>query len=272
MKKCECGCGQDIFSDKRFLHGHHAKGRKKSDEEKRKIGEKNSVNMKRFYTDNPELAKAKSVEMRSFMTPETEEKRIAATKLAYELMTPEEKQKFSDHAHKQWTQNRETMLEGIAKVTAIQRQRYKDGYYDHTLRNEKISETVTQRYLDGGFEWSVGEYISTKTGKTCNYRSSWELQLMQQLDSDLNVVTWEFEFDKIKYQLNGKNKYYVPDFHITLLSEPYELLVEVKPERLRETEMNIAKKVVALDYCSRKKWAYSEWEPQDGKAFITINE
>jgi len=57
---CQCGCGTNVSLNKSpgkgfldFVHGHHAKGRKKSDEEKRKIGEKNSRNMIEFYEKNP---------------------------------------------------------------------------------------------------------------------------------------------------------------------------------------------------------------------------
>lgn len=66
---CACGCG---FKNKwnialkdftRFIHGHHAHGRIKSEEEKAKIGRKNSVNMKEFMSRHPDIAKKRVKEM-----------------------------------------------------------------------------------------------------------------------------------------------------------------------------------------------------------------
>lgn len=101
---CKCGCGQHVtwykptqkFND--FIHGHHAFVRQKSEDEKRRMGEKNSVNMKRYMTEHPEIAKEKGRQLRSTWTPEREARRIEATRRAYANLTPEQRQKFRDHA------------------------------------------------------------------------------------------------------------------------------------------------------------------------------
>lgn len=261
MNNCECGCGQVVTSaGKRFIHGHHAKGRKKSAEEKAKIGKKNSENMKRYMKEHPEVAALKVIQLRSTWTEEKEKARIDAMRLRYSSMTAEDKQKFSVNAKRLWS-------EGILNEDTCRRQgetfkqRIKAGLYDLDARNEKISKTVTRLYLEGGFTWSKGTYTSTKTGCVCYYRSSWELQLMYLLDADERVEKWNYEFMCIKYELNGKVRRYVPDFHVVSKVEPKNLLIEVKPIALTQTVTNIAKRDAAITYCAENSWVYREWQP-----------
>ncbi len=62
---CGCGCGnktawRSVIRDySKFLKGHNALNRVKSEEEKKKIGEKNSINMKNYLKNNPEIMKQK---------------------------------------------------------------------------------------------------------------------------------------------------------------------------------------------------------------------
>lgn len=266
IPKCECGCGLDVSEGKngwnRFVHGHHAKGRRKSEEEKRKIGEKNSINMKRFMEDNCDISFLRGKQLRSTWTEEREKRRVELTKVAYASMSPEEKQKFSDHSKKLWYENKEKMLEAAKRGGETFKKRAKEGLYDLNSRNDQISKSITQRYIDGGFEWSKGEHISKKTSKRYYYRSSWEKRFMEILDDDPNIEMWEYEFDHIEYEMNGKRKRYVPDFHIVTCSKSH-ILVEVKPESLRTTDMNDAKRKAAIEYCKRKNWVYLEWKPGD---------
>lgn len=66
VPKCKCGCGKDTtwnVASKAYITyilGHHAQFGKKSDEEKRKIGNANRINMKRYMQENPDVAKLKS--------------------------------------------------------------------------------------------------------------------------------------------------------------------------------------------------------------------
>jgi hypothetical protein len=261
MSLCECGCGREAKPGNRYILGHHAKGRRKSDEEKKKIGDKNSVHMKCYYKEHPEIAAARVELMIANHDEEFHKKRVEATKKTYAEMTPEDKQKFSDHTKKLWNSG-SLMFEACAKAAETRNQRFKEGVYDLTERNLKISETITKRYLSGGFEWSKGEYKSSKAGCTCYYRSSWELALMQILDGDELVETWEYEFDSIDYELDGVKRKYIPDFHV-ITSAGEHTLVEVKPENLRETAMNVTKKVAAIMYCEARGWHYSEWKLGD---------
>jgi hypothetical protein len=71
---CGCGCGAEmnLFENlsflrrgkvREFIHGHHAKGRKKSVAEKCAIGKKNSENMKRYMAENPDVVSDRLEEM-----------------------------------------------------------------------------------------------------------------------------------------------------------------------------------------------------------------
>jgi len=259
---CACGCGGEnswnvaLKDFTRFVHGHHAYGRVKSDEEKRKIGEKNRENMKAWMAKHPDIAKKRAADLIKNKSPESEKMRIESLRRAYKNMTPEDKLKFSVHTKNLWKNG--TLK--IARLKAAETFKLKstNGEYDFDTRNDKISATVTQRYLDGGFEWCEGQYSSTKTGNVCNFRSSWELRLMKMIDEDPRVATWSYEPLSIPYTLEGKSKRYIPDFHI-VSSAGKDYLVEVKPSNLTQTPMNSAKRDAAQLFCEKIGWTYVEW-------------
>jgi hypothetical protein len=259
---CACGCGKNTAWNvgmrkyTTFIKGHSAKGRVKSDDEKRRIGEKNRVNMTVWMSRHPDVAKKKGDLMTSYRTPEIETKRIQSTKKAYDTMSPEDKQRFSDHAKELW--NDGTLVEARAKAAETFKQRFASGEYNFTERNDKISAAITQRYLDGGFEWSTGQYTSMKTGKTCNYRSSWEHELMVLLDGDSRVDTWSYEPLSITYILEGETRRYIPDFLIVFEGRDY--LLEVKPPSLADIPINTAKRDAAVVFCQKNGWKYGEWQ------------
>lgn len=109
IPKCECGCGKETnwnvsmkrFTD--FVHGHHAAGRIKSEDEKRRIGEKNRKNMREYLKKNPEACLKKIKLMNAVnQTEDVRRKRKDSVNKTYTSMTEEEKQKFSDHFRKLW--------------------------------------------------------------------------------------------------------------------------------------------------------------------------
>jgi len=263
---CSCGCGGEtnwniaLKDFAKFIQGHHAHGRAKSDDEKRRIGEKNRANMKAWMARHPDVAKKRAESMASIRTPDFEERRINSTRKAYESMTAEDKQKFSDHFKRLWEDG--TLTEAHVKSSETFKRRFANGEYDFAERNEKISAIITQLYLDGGFEWSTGQYISVKSGKTFNYRSSWELELMRQLDEDAVVELWNYEPFSIPYLFEGKVRRYVPDFHI-VTDDGQDVLVEVKPASLSGTEKNSCKRLAAVEFCQKNGWRYLEWKPGD---------
>lgn len=72
---CKCGCGEETKWNiasadfTKYIHGHHAFHRVKTDEEKLKIGKKNSENMKRYMSENPEVAQKRIQSMNAAITP-----------------------------------------------------------------------------------------------------------------------------------------------------------------------------------------------------------
>lgn len=260
---CKCGCNSQtrwnvaLKAYAKFVHGHHAWGRKKSDDEKRRIGEKNSINMKRYMTLNPNIAILRNKQMRECHTPEIELRRIEATRRAYASMSAEDKKCFRDKMQKRWDDGQ--MFEAREKAAITFRKRSTAGEYDFTERNQKLSEAITRKYVEGSFEWSRGKHTSTKTGRTCYYRSSWELTLMKQLDADPDVVDWDSEFTSIPYQFEGSVHRYVPDFKVIRHSNTQ--LVEVKPQALRIIPRNVAKRSAAIAHCESMGWEYVEWKP-----------
>lgn len=69
VPKCKCGCGKEtnwnvaLRDYTEYVHGHHSLGRECKPETRKKIGAKNTVNMKRFMSRHPEVAIAKCKKM-----------------------------------------------------------------------------------------------------------------------------------------------------------------------------------------------------------------
>jgi len=262
---CKCGCQKETswnvslkrFAD--FVRGHHAFGREKSDDEKRRIGEKNSINQKRFFKEHPDACAAKVIQLRAGLTPDVEKRRIDASNAAYKNMTSEDKQQFSDHGKKLWADG--TLRIAHEKATTTYKRKFAAGEYDFTERNEKLSNSISQKYVDGKWKFAKGRHNSQKTGKQHYYRSSWELKLMQEFDTDDDVIMWESEFMRIPFEFNGKCRNYVPDFHV--IRKNCEQLVEVKPMSLRVIPKNVAKRAAVLVLCNLRGWEYLEWCPNE---------
>jgi hypothetical protein len=251
---CACGrCGLPApFTSsqgqgfKKYIHGHHAYVRVKSDDEKRRMGQKNSENMKRYWEDHPEEAAAQAHVLRSGLTPEIEARRIQSTIAANK--TPEKRVAVTRSMEERWKSGdmdepkkraNETLREGYASGRLIVPEE----------RRDRISAVITQKYLDGGFEWSRGAHTSTKTGKTVRYRSSWELRHMQHLDSDPAVVWWDYEPEIIRYEHGGRTRRYLPDF-IVRFADGHRELQEVGVKTIKESPgKNAAKMEAALRWC-----------------------
>jgi hypothetical protein len=84
IPKCACGCGSEVTwhqPSKRFnsyVHGHHAYIREKSNDEKQRIGSKNSVKMTQYMHDHPDIAVSRGVSMRAAISHDGNIRRIAA--------------------------------------------------------------------------------------------------------------------------------------------------------------------------------------------------
>ena len=262
---CACGCGQETawhvarkgFNE--FVHGHHKKGAEVTLETREKIARTNRANMKEWWAKQPEEVRQKrSEQLRSGITPEVERRRLERTREAYDSMTEEDKKKFSEHSKKLWSESRDIMEAGRAKAAETWLKRYENGEYDFEERDRKISEKITQLYIEGGFQWARGTYEPIKCSSPCHYRSSWELELMRKLDDDEEVISWEYEPISISYTIDGVERRYIPDFIVNTAGGT--LMIEVKPATLSDTSVNAAKREAAMAYCDEFGFSYREWE------------
>jgi hypothetical protein len=228
---CACGCGENVnfFGGKFAKHvgSHGIVGLKRAEETRRKISE---------------------IQRGKKLTEEHKNKISTGVKQRFDSdISLRQKIKSSLTGKKK-------SIEHCEKISKTRKERLSSG--EMIINRDKISQTVTQRYLDGGFEWSTGQYISTKTRVVCNYRSSWELEFMKILDADDRVSTWSYEPMSLQYLHEGKMKRYVPDF--LLVFEGQDLMVEIKPESLTSTEINSAKRAAAIEFCAKNGWKYIE--------------
>jgi hypothetical protein len=264
VPRCMCGCGKNVpytsssgYSFKSYILGHHANVRAPLSKEARaSIGRKNSKNMKDYYKNNPEAAKLKGSQLRAGTTPESEIRRVETVIKTYQDMSEEKKQKFSDHTRSLWKNDREKMVKAQAKASKTWKERYENGEYDFAERNMKISNAITNLYLEGGQKWAKGKYVSKKSKKIYYYRSSWELLYMNVLDSDDAVLSWDYEPFSIPYSDGIKQRRYIPDF--VVIKQNTKLLVEVKPTSLREHSVNLLKKEAAVKWCKNNGYEYRE--------------
>lgn len=264
--KCECGCGDDApytksqgEGFKKFIHGHHARGRMKTEEEKQKIGEANSVKMKKYLADNPDVVRDKVQSMRSGHTEQTRE--IINQKLSDYNRSDEGRERASAHMKEMWQEDRETMDAARIKATETFKERIADGTYRDAggfgseQWRDRVSHGISQKYLEGGFEWSRGEYLSSKTGKKSYYRSSWELRRMEELDTDQTVTTWRHEPFFLDYEFEGKKRRYLPDFLVEY-ADGSKFLEEIGVKVLKDSLRNQAKFDAARILCSERGWQF----------------
>ena len=177
---CKCGCEQTVTwhqPSKRFneyVHGHHAQFRRKSDEEKAKIGKANSINMIR-YMSNPEHAKLKSEQLRRGWTPETRGKIAASVHRFWSSDSPETKS--ARHA---------------ASLRAID-----------LLSQGKIGPQAPFKRV-----WMTNPF----TGEEEYMHSSWETAFLEKCYKEQYPVTKVHDL-KIPYVAHdGTDHFYVPDF------------------------------------------------------------
>jgi hypothetical protein len=128
---------------------------------------------------------------------------------------------------------------------------------------ERISNARSQLIIDGKFRAygtcnKKGFHLSTKTGENCFFRSSWEEDLMKWLDTNPNVLTWEYEKIRLPYVYDDHKRWYVPDFLVTY-TDSSRHMIEVKPKEFVEAQR------VRL-----KREAGEKWCLENGATFITL--
>lgn len=81
--------------------------------------------------------------------------------------------------------------------------------------------------------YHTGVHMSPKLVGTCEYRSGWELALMEWFDREPTVVSYAYEPVKVPYLSSArarKFRNYLPDFVVELVGGR-KIMVEVKPSK-----------------------------------------
>src|SRR5574338_608305 len=101
---CKCGCGQETTWNivmkgyTEFVHGHHRRNITVTNATRQKIGVKNSINMRRYMSENPDVVRQRVQQMTNGRTHEVEVRRINASRNAVASETIEQRKARSDHA------------------------------------------------------------------------------------------------------------------------------------------------------------------------------
>lgn len=130
------------------------------------------------------------------------------------------------------------------------------------LRNQSDAAVVTIEHKRLKTTSFGNNFKYNLNGQIINLRSSYELAFIQQIQLDPNVLNVEYESFKIKYEIYGESRNYVPDFKVTYKSGETEI-VEVKNNRSLNRDSNIAKKEFATKFCEERGWKYRYFTEND---------
>ena len=91
-----------------------------------------------------------------------------------------------------------------------------------------------------GLKTYKGSTVTSVKGGIINTKSSYETAYVHKLDANCLVESFEYENIIIKYEYNGLNRTYIPDFSVKFIDGHVETH-EVKPKQLLKDERNKAK-------------------------------
>jgi hypothetical protein len=119
---------------------------------------------------------------------------------------------------------------------------------------EAMSDKHTTLLITGqkrpyGGNSKKGDYTSSKSGREHFYKSGWELALMQWLDANPDVASWDYECVRIPYPYNNHKRWYVPDFVVSF-QDAHREMWEVKPKEFVGSEKVQLKSEAARGWCS----------------------
>jgi hypothetical protein len=205
---CACDCGQEVTwhqPSKRFntyIHGHHAQFRMKSEDERRAIGTKNSVNMRRYYAENTDIAHAKNVQLRAGHTSEIEQRRI-------------------DNIRNFWSSDSE-----------LTKQRRKEAS-DRAIKLLELG--LIGPHAPFKAEWVMNPF----TGRKEYMHSSWETLFLQACVENQIPVTKAHSLRIPYVGLDNCEHVYVPDF-VTLEEWAEPTVFEIKGQRTSTDDLKEA--------------------------------
>ena len=107
-----------------------------------------------------------------------------------------------------------------------------------------------------------GYFKSVKNNTNLWYQSSYEKDAFQRLEDDPEVISFNRCSFKVPYIFEGKNRRHVPDISVKRVGK-VDLIVEVKPIKLKNDLENVAKREVCMGYCTKNNLDYEMWTEQD---------
>jgi len=114
--------------------------------------------------------------------------------------------------------------------------------------NGKKKKTRKPNFITGYFE-------SKKMGLDFRYRSRFEENFYQCIESDTDVLYYYAEPFKIPYHWQGEWHNYIPDIRIVFIDETTQIW-EIKPNSQTEYEQNKAKWASAHNHCQNVGWEF----------------
>lgn len=117
------------------------------------------------------------------------------------------------------------------------------------MRDARAKLIVAGKMCWALFGHKAGEYASSKLQRSVHFRSSWEEAMMQWLDANPDVTTWDYECVRIPYMYDDHKRWYIPDFLITF-TDGHREMWEVKVKEFVTAEKNVLKTAAAQAYCA----------------------
>lgn len=131
----------------------------------------------------------------------------------------------------------------------------------------KMSEARLKHLQTAGFEF-LGR-ASLRFGEI-PFRSTWEMAFLWYASMDPRIEHLRYESIFIPYMFDGVQRWYVPDFEISMGGETF--LIEVKPLTfVRKDQQTKAKFRAALHFCRERSWTFtciSELELKSTESFV----
>lgn len=109
-----------------------------------------------------------------------------------------------------------------------------------------------------------GVHFSLKAGKQILFKSSYEKRMMNCLEKDTDVLTYEYESITINYG----NKRYLPDFLVTF-TNGNQHLIETKGTQFLHETTTLQKTEAAIHYCEGKNIEYRIYSGKELKEYET---
>jgi len=100
-----------------------------------------------------------------------------------------------------------------------------------------------------------GYFLSSKNGKEMHYRSGYEVEVYECLESMPDVIKYDVEPFKVDYIFDGEKHEYNPDISLLFLDGHVEIW-EIKPANQTQLPKNHAKWSACQQHCESRGWQF----------------